>query len=80
MVPRGDAADWSRTRGISTVALAGQICRVLTVSDHGIDIEIEFTSDTGEAPDKSCTSSSSLVTRTSPAAVSKIASAARRPR
>jgi hypothetical protein len=27
---------------ISTVALAGQICRELTVSDHGIDMEIEF--------------------------------------
>ena len=34
---------------ISTVALAGQICRELTVSDHGIDIEIEFTSDAGKA-------------------------------
>jgi hypothetical protein len=30
---------------ISTVALAGQICRELTVSDHGIDMEIEFKSD-----------------------------------
>jgi small GTP-binding protein len=28
---------------ISTVALADQICRELTISDHGIDMEIEFT-------------------------------------
>lgn len=34
---------------ISTVALAGQICREFNVSDHGIDMEIEFKSDTGEA-------------------------------
>jgi small GTP-binding protein len=34
---------------ISTVALAGQISRELTVSDHGIDMEIEFKSDDGEA-------------------------------
>jgi small GTP-binding protein len=34
---------------ISTVALAGQICREFTVSDHGIDMEIEFKADTGEA-------------------------------
>ena len=34
---------------ISTVALAGQICRELTVSDHGIDMEIEFKDDRGEA-------------------------------
>ncbi len=34
---------------ISTVSLAGQICRELTVSDHGIDMEIEFKSDAGEA-------------------------------
>lgn len=34
---------------ISKVALAGQICRELTVSDHGIDMEIEFKSDAGEA-------------------------------
>ena len=34
---------------ISTVALAGQICRELTVSDHGIDMEIEFKDDNGEA-------------------------------
>src|SRR5207244_1471594 len=27
---------------ISTVALAGQICREKLVSDHGIDLEIEF--------------------------------------
>jgi len=34
---------------ISTVALAGQLCREFSVSDHGIDMEIEFKSDTGEA-------------------------------
>lgn len=34
---------------ISTVALAGQISRELTVSDHGIDMEVEFVSDAGEA-------------------------------
>ena len=34
---------------ISTVALAGQICRELNVSDHGIDVEIEFKDDSGEA-------------------------------
>lgn len=34
---------------ISTVALAGQISRELNVSDHGIDMEIEFKSDGGEA-------------------------------
>lgn len=34
---------------ISTVALAGQISRELTVSDHGIDMEIEFKNDDGEA-------------------------------
>lgn len=34
---------------ISTVALAGQISRELTVSDHGIDMEIEFKDDAGEA-------------------------------
>lgn len=34
---------------ISTVALAGQLCRELNVSDHGIDMEVEFKSDTGEA-------------------------------
>ena len=34
---------------ISTVALAGQICREFNVSDHGIDMEIEFKDDTGEA-------------------------------
>jgi hypothetical protein len=34
---------------ISTVSLAGQISRELTVSDHGIDMEIEFKSDTGKA-------------------------------
>lgn len=34
---------------ISTVALAGQICREFNVSDHGIDMEIEFKNDDGEA-------------------------------
>jgi len=34
---------------ISTVALAGQICREFNVSDHGIDMEIEFKDDTGAA-------------------------------
>jgi len=34
---------------ISTVALAGQISREFSVSDHGIDMEIEFKSDAGEA-------------------------------
>jgi hypothetical protein len=34
---------------ISTVALAGQISRELSVNDHGIVMEIEFKSDTGEA-------------------------------
>jgi small GTP-binding protein len=34
---------------ISTVALAGQISREKTVSDHGIDMEIEFKDDAGEA-------------------------------
>jgi hypothetical protein len=34
---------------ISTVALAGQICREFSVSDHGIDMEIEFKADAGEA-------------------------------
>jgi small GTP-binding protein len=34
---------------ISAVALAGQISRELTVSDHGIDMEIEFKLDNGEA-------------------------------
>jgi small GTP-binding protein len=34
---------------ISTVSLAGQIIRELTMSDHGIDMEIEFKSDAGEA-------------------------------
>jgi len=34
---------------ISTVALAGQICREFTVSDHGIDMEIEFKDDAGNA-------------------------------
>jgi DNA-directed RNA polymerase subunit RPC12/RpoP len=34
---------------ISTVALAGQISREFSVSDHGIDMEIEFKADSGEA-------------------------------
>jgi small GTP-binding protein len=34
---------------ISTVALAGQFSRELSMSDHGIDMEIEFKSDDGEA-------------------------------
>jgi small GTP-binding protein len=34
---------------ISTVALAGQICREKTVSDHGIDMEVEFKDDQQEA-------------------------------
>lgn len=34
---------------ISTVALAGQLSRELHVGDHGIDMEIEFKSDAGEA-------------------------------
>lgn len=34
---------------ISTVALAGQICREKSVSDHGIDMEIEFKDDNNEA-------------------------------
>jgi small GTP-binding protein len=34
---------------ISTVALAGQICREFSVSDHGIDMEIEFKDNEGEA-------------------------------
>jgi small GTP-binding protein len=34
---------------ISTVALAGQLSREFNVSDHGIDMEIEFKSEAGEA-------------------------------
>jgi len=34
---------------ISTATLAGQLSREYTVSDHGIDMEIEFISDAGEA-------------------------------
>lgn len=34
---------------VSTVALAGQICREFTVSDKGIDMEVEFNTDEGEA-------------------------------
>src|SRR5437016_6398670 len=34
---------------ISTAALAGQLSREFNVSDHGIDMEIEFKSDAGEA-------------------------------
>ncbi len=37
---------------ISTVALAGQISREHNVSDHGIDMEIEFKRDNGEASGK----------------------------
>jgi WD40 repeat protein len=37
---------------ISTVALAGQISREFNVSDHGIDMEIEFKDDDGEATGK----------------------------
>jgi uncharacterized CHY-type Zn-finger protein len=37
---------------ISAVALAGQICRELTVSDKGIDMEIEFNDDAGNATGK----------------------------
>ena len=37
---------------ISTVALAGQICREISVSDHGIDMEIEFKNDNGDATGK----------------------------
>ena len=33
---------------ISTVALAGQIAREFIVSDHGIDMEVEFKNDAGE--------------------------------
>jgi hypothetical protein len=43
-----DTADKERTlvgEVISIVSLAGQICRELTVSDNGIDMEIEFKSD-----------------------------------
>jgi hypothetical protein len=47
-----DNADKERTlvgEVISTVSLAGQISRELTVSDNGIDMEIEFKDDAGEA-------------------------------
>lgn len=37
---------------ISTVGLAGQLCREFSVSDHGIDMEIEFKNDAGEATGK----------------------------
>ena len=37
---------------ISTVADAGQISRELIISDHGIDMEIEFKSDNGETTGK----------------------------
>jgi hypothetical protein len=33
---------------ISTVALAGQVSRELSTRDHGLDMEIEFTTDAGE--------------------------------
>jgi small GTP-binding protein len=47
-----DSADKERTlvgEVVSTVSLAGQICRELTVGDNGIDMEIEFKSETGTA-------------------------------
>ena len=47
-----DNADKERTlvgEVISTVSLAGQICRELIVSDNGIDMEIEFKSNAGKA-------------------------------
>jgi small GTP-binding protein len=47
-----DNADKERTlvgEVISTVSLAGQISREFNVSDNGIDMEIEFKSDAGEA-------------------------------
>lgn len=47
-----DSADKERSlvgEVISTVSLAGQICRELTVSDHGIDMVIEFKTDKGKA-------------------------------
>jgi len=34
---------------LATVATAGQIAREVTVSDHGIDVEIEFKNDDGQA-------------------------------
>ena len=37
---------------ISTVALAGQLSREFSVSDHGIDMEIEFKDDDGKATGK----------------------------
>lgn len=37
---------------VSVVALAGQICREKNVSDHGIDMEIEFKNDSNEATGK----------------------------
>jgi small GTP-binding protein len=37
---------------ISTVTLAGQIIREFSVSNHGIDMEIEFKDDTGQATGK----------------------------
>ncbi len=37
---------------ISTVALAGQISREFSVSDHGIDMEFEFKNDAGQATGK----------------------------
>ena len=37
---------------ISTVSLAGQIAREITVSDWGLDMEIEFKDDSGEATGK----------------------------
>ena len=37
---------------ISTVGLAGQICREVNVSDHGIDMEVEFKNEADEATGK----------------------------
>ena len=37
---------------ISAVSLAGQIAREITVSDWGLDMEIEFKNDSGEATGK----------------------------
>ena len=37
---------------ISTVSLAGQIAREITVSDWGLDMEIEFKDDSGEVTGK----------------------------
>jgi hypothetical protein len=47
-----DNESWERAlvgEVISTVALAGQTCREFSVSDRGIDMEIEFKDDAGQA-------------------------------